>query len=555
MNNSVSNNTRFSQDTTFDTMNARIFELEKRVEELEKLNEALTEKYSAEVKLNGELNQEIDDLNEMLEVVYAEKDALIKKVEDLKQENLELRSKTRKNSKNSSKPPSSDGYRKPKPKSRRKRSGKKPGGQKGHPGSHMSIPHDPDETVEHYPEKCQNCPHFCSCLEGGNFKCQEKRYVVDVVVETKVTEHQRFDAKDCPQESGIKLKAQFPKDIKAYVQYGNSITVLAGLLSTYGAMSYERMHVFLSELIGVSLSQGTLWAMVKRCAEKVGPVMEEVKDLLIENDVDHFDETGVRVNGRLYWVHSSSSKDFTYQTIHEKRGQEGIDDNGVLPHFNGVAVHDCWSSYWKYPNATHAICCAHLLRELEGIQEIAPEHKWPSEFISLLLRMKTQKEQDIGYGKKQASSYHLHKFDREYERVINLAESECPPPPKPTEKKRGRPKKGLERSLLERLTNHKDEVCRFFTNFAVPFDNNLSEQDVRSSKAKTKIIGCFRTEEGAKEYFRLSSFISTARKQGVNAFKAVTAAIENKARIVIEKVQNFLFKRKKNQSPGEIASA
>ena len=126
-----------------------------------------------------------------------------------------------------------------------------------------------------------------------------------------------------------------------------------------------------------------------------------------------------------------------------------------------------------------------------------------------------------------------------------MAESECPPPPKPTEKKRGRPKKGLERSLLERLTNHKDEVCRFFTNFAVPFDNNLSEQDVRSSKAKTKIIGCFRTEEGAKEYFRLSSFISTARKQGVNAFKAVTAAIENKARIVIEKVQNFLFKRKK----------
>ena len=171
---------------------------------------------------------------------------------------------------------------------------------------------------------------------------------------------------------------------------------------------------------------------------------------------------------------------------------------------------------------THAVCGAHLLRELEGIIENAPSHTWAQEFQSLLLRMKAQKERDIDYGKYAASTYQLHKFNKEYERVIKLAQEQCPPPTAPTEKKRGRQKKGKERSLIERLIDHKESVMRFFTNYLVPFDNNLAERDLRNCKTKIKVSGCFRTLEGARDYLNILSFLSTARKLGVKATDALT---------------------------------
>ena len=164
-----------------------------------------------------------------------------------------------------------------------------------------------------------------------------------------------LEVKRCPCCEDAHLRACFPEDIRAYVQYGDSVTVLAGLLSTYGAVSLERIHGILGSLLGVSLSPGTISAMVSRCVEKVGPVLGDSHELLKQNDVNHFDETGVRVNGHLYWVHNSSSANFTYQTINEKRGRDGIDHNGVISKYSGVAVHDCWGPDTPRPFMQYAV--------------------------------------------------------------------------------------------------------------------------------------------------------------------------------------------------------
>ena len=251
-------------------------------------------------------------------------------------------------------------YRSRSKKSRRERSGKKPGAQEGHDGSNMTIPHEPDVTIQHLRKLCQQCPHLCSCKESGNFACTESRYVVDVVITTNVTEHQTVHPVHCPFFE-VANTARFPENVTAYVQYGSSVTVLVSLLSTFG--SFERIHDLLNGLLDVQISTGTLVNMVRWCAETIEPTLQEIRTRLMQNPVNHYDETGIRVNGTLHWVHNSSSANYTYQTIHKKRGQEGIDDNGVIGNSSGV--HDCWGSYWKYGNVDHAVCGAHLLRELD----------------------------------------------------------------------------------------------------------------------------------------------------------------------------------------------
>lgn len=473
--------------------------------------------------------QEISELTAKLKLVTEMNAALTATIEELQETVRELRRQLEENSHNSSKPPSSDGYRKPQPKSQGKKSGKKQGGQKGHPGSHMAIPHEADEIKQHLPGKCQVCPHLSKCLETGTvFECGEKRYVVEASITTKVTEHQSMKTRSCGCGEE-ELRGEFPENVKAYVQYGDSVTVLAGLLSSYGSVSISRIHVLLGSLLGVSVSTGTIKAMVSKCAEKVGQTMKKIRQMLVSSPVVHFDETGIRVGGKLLWVHNSSTIDLTYQTVHEKRGQAGMEDNGVLPRFSGTAVHDCWSPYWKYGDARHAVCCAHLLRELTGIEEYSPDHTWATDFKKLLISMKTAKEKAECKGKSGLSYYYLHKFDREYDRILDLANSQCPAPADSSEKKRGRKKKGRERSLIERLMQLKPSVCLFARNFSVPFDNNQAERDVRNVKTKVKVSGCFRTEQGAQDYLHLISFLGTGLKHNVSVFLALTSAFSGNA--------------------------
>ena len=324
---------------------------------------------------------------------------------------------------------------------------------------------------------------------------------------------------------GDTRKGSFPNDVKATVQYGENLQALSVALNTVGAVSVRRTPEILSGVFNIPLATGTISNMVKRCADAVSETVNRIKQKVSGSGLGHFDETGTRVDKKLWWVHDASNCEFTYLDISPKRGYLGMEQCGVLPLFHGIAMHDCWASYWSYEDCQHAVCCAHLLRELTGIVENHPEQKWASAFIDLLTEMKKVKDKAVEAGKETLSYYHYHKFDKRYDELIKQAREENPLPVT-TEKKRGRKKKkGKILALVERLDKYKASVCLFIHNFMVPFDNNQAERDIRMIKVKTKVSGCFRSEEGARDYLKIMSYVGTAHKQGHNAYDAIRKAV------------------------------
>lgn len=485
---------------------------------------------NAKSELVEQLLHQIEELTAMVASLNATVDAQAQLIAQLNQTIQQQQERLNKNSKNSSKPPSSDGLSKPAPKSLRKPSGKKAGGQKGHPGSTLAVIADPDEIIQHMPAACEGCPHYHMCK--GTACIAEKRHVIDAVVSVNVTEHQSLEIPVCMLH-GDTRKGAFPSEIKATVQYGENLQALAVALNTVGAVSIKRTHEILSGVFSIPISTGTIASMVKRCADRVTNTVDKIKEKLIHSALNHFDETGTRTEGKLYWVHSASNALYTLLHLNKKRGAQGMDECGILPEFQGIAVHDCWASYWNYPDAEHAVCCAHLLRELTGIHENHPEQTWAPAFIDLLLEMKKVKEKAIIKGKTDLSYYHLHKFDKNYDNLIELAKKENPLP-ETTVKKRGRKKKGKILALVERLETYKTSVCLFIHNFIVPFDNNQAERDIRMIKVKTKVSGCFRTEDGARDYLKIMSYIGTAHKHGYNAYEAIRSAISGHPDVIFE---------------------
>lgn len=476
------------------------------------------------------LLMQVNTLNASLNSLQQSFDAQTALIAQLNQTIQELKEQLNKNSKNSSKPPSSDGFKKPAPKSLRKPSGKKVGGQKGHQGTFLSVLSDPDKIVKHMPSACEGCPHYKMCK--GTACVAEKRHVIDAVVTVNVVEHQLLEIPICMLH-GDTRKGNFPNDVKATVQYGENLQALSVALNTVGAVSVKRTHEILSGVFNIPLATGTISNMVKRCANAVSETVNRIKQKVANSGLGHFDETGTRVDKKLWWVHDASNCEFTYLDISPKRGYLGMEQCGVLPLFHGIAMHDCWASYWSYEDCQHAVCCAHLLRELTGIAENHPEQKWASAFIDLLLEMKKVKDKAVEVGKETLSYYHYHKFDKRYDELIKQAREENPLPVT-TEKKRGRKKKGKILALVERLDNYKASVCLFIHNFMVPFDNNQAERDLRMIKVKTKVSGCFRSEEGARDYLKIMSYIGTAHKQGHNAYDAIRKAISGYPNFIFE---------------------
>jgi transposase len=322
----------------------------------------------------------------------------------------------------------------------------------------------------------------------------------------------------------VQLRGEFPDDIKTTVQYGENLQALTVALNTVGAVSVNRTHEILSGVFGIPLSTGTVSNMVGRCSINLIGILDRIRQTITTAEIIHNDETGTRVDGKTLWVHNASISKYTHLTISEKRGQEGMDDAGVLPDFLGISVHDCWAPYWKYPNIFHALCCAHLLRELIGVEENHPDQKWATAFIELLLEMKKAKELAIDLGEKQLHPDIIQKFERLYDQVIKQGLEENPLPEK-TKKKRGRIKKGKVLALIERLEKYKESVCLFINNFDVPFDNNQAERDVRMIKTKTKVSGCFRSLLGAQNYLRIMSYVGTVKKHGISAYEAIRQAV------------------------------
>ena len=458
-------------------------------------------------------------------------DIMNQTITELNQSIKELKEQLNKNSKNSSKPPSSDGLKKPavkKNNSLRESSGKKQGAQEGHVGANLSVMSEPNHTKDHMHSDCTGCPHRAKCLDRACIK--ETRHEIDAVVTVDVTAHNLIEVHECPLHGGVKT-GSFPEDIKATVQYGKNLQAMVVAFNTIGAVSINRTHEILSSVFNIPLATGTIKNMVTRCAESLKDTYERIRLTMTALGLIHCDETGSRVDGKTCWVHVASDQDYTYLTINQKRGQAGMDAADVLPHARGIIVHDCWGSYWKYQDVTHAICCAHLLRELNGVIENYPEQTWAAKFKKLLLDMKKVRDKALLSDKDEVSYYHRHKFDMEYDAILKTAYEENPIPETPA-KKRGRKKKGKVLNLICRLDNYKESVCLFIKNLCVPFDNNQAERDLRMVKVKTKVSGCFRSEEGAQEYLIIMSYIGSARKHGINAFTAIREALNGNPDII-----------------------
>ena len=452
-------------------------------------------------------------------------------VRELNQTIKELEEKLNKNSKNSSKPPSSDGLKKPpvnKDRSLRKSSEKKQGAQPGHDGVHLAIVADPDLTERHMHADCTRCMHRDACLAKACIR--ETRHEIDAEVTVNVTAHELVSVPVCPL-SGEEKTGAFPADIKAAVQYGKNLQALVVALNTVGAVSINRTHEILSGVFNIPLATGTIKNMVTRCAGCVDPAYEKLRRLAAALGLLHCDETGTRIDGKTWWVHDASDMDLTFLSINPKRSQKGMDAAGILPNFHGIIVHDCWGSYWKYSGAVRAVCCAHLLRELNGVEENHPEQTWAKRFKELLLAMKKAKDEALAVGQDAISTEQLQKFDTQYDEILKTAYEENPQP-EPTAKKRGRRKKSKVLNLISRLDNYKASVCLFVKNLLVPFDNNQAERDLRMIKVKTKVSGCFRSEEGAQEYLKIMSYIGTAHKHGINAFTAIRNALDGNTDLI-----------------------
>lgn len=475
-----------------------------------------------------EFEKKLSEQNQQLTLIVS---SLTQTVEELKQMLAEqrevianLQEQLNKNSHNSSKPPSSDGYKKPAPKSLRKPSGKKPGGQKGHKGQTLQFTAKPDEVISHMPTACSVCPRYEECCKAA--RTVETRRVADASVEIRVTAHEAMEV--CCPLCGIELRGTFPEEVKAPIQYGKTLQALVVAFNTVGAVSVSRIHDLFGNIFGIPLSTGTIHNMVHQCAEKLTDTVNEICDHIKGLPIAHFDETGCRVNGRLYWVHVASNQDSTYLYLSSKRGKRGMEDGEVLPNFHGITIHDCWPSYWKY-DMEHGVCCAHLLRELNGAEENHPSQEWPEALRKLLLKMKAAKEEAVLAGLDHLEPDAIERFDKEYDRIIRKAYRENPVQENPSGR-RGRPKRGKILSLIDRLRDLKESVCLFVKNFAVPFDNNQAERDLRMIKVKAKVSGCFRTEDGADDFLKIMSYTGTAKKQGVNPFHAILLALSGQAR-------------------------
>jgi len=417
------------------------------------------------------------------------------------------------NSSNSGKPPSSDGLKKPpRVSSLREPSGKKTGGQKGHPGETLCRVEKPDATMDHYPETCAACGEpLTAAMATGHlarqvFDLPEPRPLI-------VTEHRAHAC--CCAACGTQTRGAFPAGVTAPVQYGTRIAAFVLYLLHYQLLPEKRLAVLMTDLFGVKLVTATIARISNDCAERFHGFVDALRDQVAAAPVKHMDETGFRIGGKTQWLHIASTAWLTFYRSAAKRGS-------LLANVTGIVVHDHWKPYYTMTGVVHALCNAHHLRELKALIEIEKED-WAAKMQRLLRRAchAANLARERGVPLKPGL---IALIERCYDGILanGLAFHEAQPTLAKA-KRRGRQPRRVGHNLLLRLSTRKQDVLRFLTDPSVPFTNNLAERDGRMMKLRQKISGGFRAENGAKDFAVIRSVLSTARKQGWNMLRTLTS--------------------------------
>ena len=424
----------------------------------------------------------------------------------------ELEARLSQTPRNSSKPPSGEGLAKPppRPRSLRKKTGRRPGGQAGHEGTTLAQAARPDRELRHEPACCGRCG---AGLAGRPVTGVERRQVFDLPeVAVTVTEHQLIE-RECG--CGHRTRAAAPPGAEAPAQYGPRVAAIIVYLYIGQFLSKKRTAQALAELFGIPLSTGTVAGITARAAGKLGGFLEHARDQIADSEVAGFDETGFRVDGKLHWVHCARTGKYTLLTVHPKRGTEAMKAMGVLPSFAGVAVHDAWAPYDTYTTPDHQLCCAHALRELQAVTDAAAEGQWcwATQAAEALTAMQTLVGEAISHGQAAVDPAALAAQIHLYRSAALAGASQTAARSGTLMKKHN--------ALARRLLDRQDDYLRFTRDWRVPPDNNGCERDIRMTKLKQKISGCLRTLTGARQFCAIRSYLSTAAKHDRSFFDAL----------------------------------
>jgi transposase len=455
------------------------------------------------------------------DAVVALVEGLLDRIERLEARVAELETQLGKNSQNSSRPPSSDGLKRSKKRSLRGKSGKRSGGQDGHEGRTLKAVAEPEVVEVHRVGCCTAC---AAALGEVAVSGLVRRQVFELPeVRLAVTEHVA-EQKVCPQ-CGTLNRALFPAGVTQPVQYGPRFRAHLVYFHSAQFVPLARVAELVEGVYGQPVSQATIVTAVREAAERVRPVCEALRTYLVETtQAVHCDETGLRVTGKLHWLHSAGTTTATLYAIHPRRGQAGIDALGVLPDRRGWTVHDGWQPYARYPLARHALCNAHHLRELTALVEQHGQ-QWAATMRHWLAHANQAVARARAAGQTALHPEQHFFLTRAFERLLDAAADEIAlSPPLPVTGQRRRAKASPAANLLRRLRDGQTAVLAFLDDFAVPFDNNLAERDVRMCKVQQKISGTFRSLDGAYAFCAIRGYLSTARKNGLTALAALERA-------------------------------
>jgi len=451
------------------------------------------------------LEREVFELKQFMASLLDKVEEQAMEILELKRENTELKARLKQNSRNSSRPPSSDGYRKISKVSKNE-SSKAQGGQIGHKGNTQRQLENPDEIVS-----C--CPNRCICgheFMGSEAKVlQSKRQVFEIPQpKLTVTEYQLFGCK-CP-ECGQITQGKAPAGVTSAVQYGNMVKAFVVLMNNEYKMPIQKIKQLFKTMYGYEINESTIITTLGNCYEKLSETEAIIKEKIKVSDVGHVDETGIRIDKKLHWLHVFSTEMYTHLFSHPKRGKEAIESKqSIIPDFRNWLIHDCWASYFNFKQSKHGLCNAHIVRELHAIIDNDKNGAdcWAKKMRDFLITLhNTDYQERI---KNQIS------INNDYFEICRQGLA-AEPPPLRTKTKRGRLKNSKARNLLRRLIIHKNSILAFAFNQHLPFTNNLAERDLRPAKIKLKISNVFRSTNGADYYARIQGFISTARKNGKN---------------------------------------